>query len=119
MKVNASQVTGPALSYLVAKCLGHEDRHFCPHDKHFRDEDDYWFSPVDDWRQGGPIIEREGISVWVFDDVTWKAENPFTSGVDQVFEGPTPLIAAMRCFVASRLGDEVDIPESLVEGGTQ
>jgi hypothetical protein len=27
--------------------------------------------------------------------------------------GPTPLIAAMRCYVASRLGDEVDVPEEL------
>jgi hypothetical protein len=27
--------------------------------------------------------------------------------------GPTPLIAAMRCYVASKLGDEVDIPEEL------
>lgn len=29
--------------------------------------------------------------------------------------GPTPLIAAMRCFVASKLGDEVEIPEELVK----
>ena len=28
--------------------------------------------------------------------------------------GPTPLIAAMRCFVASKLGDEVDIPKELL-----
>ena len=28
--------------------------------------------------------------------------------------GPTPLIAAMRCFAASRLGDEVDVPDELV-----
>ncbi len=28
--------------------------------------------------------------------------------------GPTPLIAAMRCYVASKLGDEVDIPEELL-----
>jgi len=28
--------------------------------------------------------------------------------------GPTPLIAAMRCFVASKLGDEVDVPEELL-----
>lgn len=28
-------------------------------------------------------------------------------------KGPTPLIAAMRCYVASRLGDEVEIPEEL------
>lgn len=29
--------------------------------------------------------------------------------------GPTPLIAAMRCFVASALGDEIEIPEELCE----
>jgi hypothetical protein len=28
-------------------------------------------------------------------------------------DGPTPLIAAMRCYVASKLGDEIDIPEEL------
>jgi hypothetical protein len=27
--------------------------------------------------------------------------------------GPTPLIAAMRCYVASKLGDAVEIPEEL------
>lgn len=26
----------------------------------------------------------------------------------------TPLIAAMRCYVASKLGDDVDVPEELV-----
>lgn len=29
--------------------------------------------------------------------------------------GPTPLIAAMRCYVASKLGDEVDVPEELLK----
>lgn len=29
------------------------------------------------------------------------------------WQGPTPLIAAMRCYVASKLGDEVEIPEEL------
>jgi hypothetical protein len=28
--------------------------------------------------------------------------------------GPTPLIAAMRCYVASKLGDEVEIPAELL-----
>jgi hypothetical protein len=31
----------------------------------------------------------------------------------RVVKGPTPLIAAMRCLVASKLGDEVDVPEEL------
>lgn len=26
---------------------------------------------------------------------------------------PTPLIAAMHCYVANKLGDEVEIPEEL------
>lgn len=67
-----------------------------------------------DWEQGGPIIEREGISTWVFDDVTWRAQGRIGSGVDQVFEGPTLLVAAMRCYVASKLGDEVDIPQEVL-----
>jgi hypothetical protein len=29
------------------------------------------------------------------------------------YRGPTPLIAAMRCYVASVLGDEVEVPDSL------
>jgi hypothetical protein len=27
--------------------------------------------------------------------------------------GPTPLIAAMRCYVASKMGDEIELPEEL------
>ena len=64
-----------------------------------------------DWAFGGPIIEREMISVWPFDDVTWKAE---TARDAIVFEGETPLVAAMRCYVASKMGDTVDIPEELI-----
>jgi hypothetical protein len=34
-------------------------------------------------------------------------------------EGDTPLVAAMRCYVASKLGDEVEIPEQIMEGENQ
>ena len=70
------------------------------------------YSPSTDWAQGGPIIEREMIEIgahepegfeWVARDY-WK-ENTMT--------GSTPLIAAMRCYVASRLGDDIEIPEEL------
>ena len=60
------------------------------------------------WAQGGPIIEREGIDL--YQSGLWAAE---IDGEHRQ-EGPTPLVAAMRCYVASRLGDEVDIPEELV-----
>ena len=105
MKTN--ELTGAALDWAVAKCEGKDAIVRAPHK--------YVFEPSTNWAQGGPIIEREGISVWAFDDVTWKAENPFASGVDQVFEGPTPLIAAMRCYVASKLGDEVEVPKELIK----
>ena len=106
--MKTSELTGAALDWAVANC-DDSDEDTCLHIV-LREG----FTPSTDWAQGGPIIEREGISIWVFDDVTWKAENPFASGVDQVFEAETPLIAAMRCYVASKLGDEVEIPAELV-----
>jgi hypothetical protein len=33
--------------------------------------------------------------------------------IEEVIYGPTPLIAAMRCYIASKLGKEVNIPECL------
>ena len=77
------------------------------------------YSPSTNWLQGGPIIERERIEI--------KRGNPlyFPSGtveIDNYYEllwlagkhhGTTPLIAAMREYVASKLGNEVEIPEEL------
>ena len=61
------------------------------------------------WAQGGPLIEREWISVWQVGKNYWKADR---SGLHSM-DGPTPLIAACRCYVASKLGDEIEIPEEL------
>jgi hypothetical protein len=63
-----------------------------------------------DWAQGGPIIEREFIELTCTDE--WKAFMRFQSNpCDE--DGPTPLITAMRCYVASKLGHEIEIPEEL------
>ena len=70
---------------------------------------DFWF-PSTNWAQGGPIIEREGISLdKMYDTPEWCASMENTKG----YRGPTPLIAAMRCYVASKLGEEVEVPEGL------
>ena len=70
-----------------------------------------------DWAQGGPIIEREGISLYLDTNNLWQANifdgNPICNPFGGV-QGPTPLIAAMRCFVASKLGEEVDVPDELI-----
>jgi hypothetical protein len=43
----------------------------------------------------------------------WRAWIEVGEKAHKVVYGPTPLIAAMRCFVSSRLGDEVEIPKEL------
>lgn len=63
-----------------------------------------------EWAQGGPIIEREKISLRSFDSCWQASIKSLVMDADK----DAPLIAAMRCYVASKLGDEVDIPEELL-----
>ena len=107
MKIKTSELKDLALDWavLVAKGLSWKLHGHIP------------FST--DWAQGGPIIEGEQITIGyyakgrgglgvcatrakVFDNMGWC-----------LMYGDTPLIAAMRCFVASKLGDEVDVPDEL------
>lgn len=63
-----------------------------------------------DWAQGGPLIESAGIAISF--GPQWTAVHNQRLG--RCYYGPTPLTAAMRCFVASKLGDEIEIPEELL-----
>ena len=66
------------------------------------------FAPSTNWSHGGPILEREKITI--SDALAgWSAGY---NGTLNLF-GPTPLIAAMRCYVGSKLGEEVDVPAAL------
>lgn len=73
------------------------------------------YKPSTDWMQGGPIIAREWISTTNGND-EWLAEIA-TDCADGYLSaiGPTPLVAAMRCYVASKLGDDVEILAELME----
>ena len=102
MNMKTSELTGAALDWAVARCEGHGIGVL----------DDPWFAPSTNWAQGGPIIEREWVDLHCVNDSLWEAECPAVGGL-AMQNGPTPLIAAMRCYVASKLGDEVDIPEEL------
>lgn len=109
MKTN--ELTGSALDWAVAKAEVQEPvGSFL--DGVVAHPDYNKFYPSTDWSQGGPIIEREGIRLHrSFVTGRWWAD-PEADPLRPV-AGPTPLIAAMRCFVASRLGDTIDIPEEL------
>ena len=63
------------------------------------------YSPSTDWSQGGPIIEREKIELFIRDE-KWFAYSSLSTPED--FYGETPLIAAMRCYVASKQGEQND-----------
>lgn len=60
-----------------------------------------WFRPSTDWSQGGPIIEKERIAllIWPAKGFTWAGQ---VWGHADPHHGETPLIAAMRAFVASK-----------------
>jgi hypothetical protein len=105
------ELTGTALDWAVAVCEG--INLFETEGWVYSDGKRAPFRPSSDWRQGGFIIEREVICIGSgLDAPTWYANQG--CGKHHRF-GPTPLIAAMRCFVASRLGDEVKIPDILGE----
>ena len=72
---------------------------------------DYLYNPSVNWLLGGPIIEREKIDSYYNGE--WNACLQDVDGTPDYWSGPTPLIAAMRCYVASKLGEEVEVPEEL------
>lgn len=79
------------------------------------------YEPPENWSQGGPIIEREGIDLYYRSDTKswsgaiWRDLKGGGQLDHRVPNGPTPLVSAMRCFVTSRLGREIDIPKKLLQ----
>jgi len=117
MKIETSELVSAALDWAVAKCEAEKDVLYCQQQygrllvriagNHETTDSEWLYSPSTNWAQGGPIIERERIDVQPDTYPTWSADRGHITG-------PTPLIAAMRCYVASKLGDVVDIPEELL-----
>lgn len=106
MKIKTSELTGAALDWAVAVCEGVDPEAA----RLFFDGGYYHYST--NWAQGGPIIERESIALLPSGD--WGAVKNLAF-LTPTHHGSTPLIAAMRCYVASKLGDEVDVPNELIE----
>ena len=104
--MRTSELTGAALDWAVAKCEGVTEGKDSAW--YYDRRDAYNYST--DWAQGGPIIERQEIEL-IPKGMHWDAYADEDFHVP--YSGPTPLIAAMRCYVASKLGDEVEIPEEL------
>ena len=114
MKTN--ELTGAALDWAVAKCEGHDvfirDGEVWSEDPEDPIAFDVWAYSTD-WSQGGPIIEREAITVSEGSPVAGLEWMACDRGSTHIQHGPTYLIAAMRCRVASKLGNDVDVPDEL------
>lgn len=133
--MKTAELTGPALDWAVAKCEGYECQFddevsgpwLVPQEGHLHDEKPLsTYSPSTSWSRGGPIIERELLRisaegstaspVWVSSLVHVK-EVTYTTGTALRYctqRGHTPLSAAMRCYVVSKLGDEIELPAELI-----
>jgi hypothetical protein len=105
--MKTSELQGPALDWAVAKCEGLEG--FNKENLCFYDDEGMPFEPSCVWSQAGPIIEREKIALYLNGDDGWTGEDGWKRAT-----GPTPLVAAMRVYVAIKLGDEVEVPGELL-----
>lgn len=110
--MRARELTGLALDWAVAKCEGITEigapagRSYEAEFLLMHDSGDMNFStdPAQSW----PIIDREKI------DIEWEGDEWIAGKAVSWSTGPTSLIAAMRCYVACTLGEDVEVPEELV-----
>lgn len=120
MKIKVSEATPPQLDWMAAKANGIPlclspftgSKQFVLVGQNGKPTS-HTYEPTTSWAQGGPIIEREkiGINFTLFEG--WIAETDAHPTSDHHMRGSTPLIVAMRCYVSSKLGEEVDVPEEL------
>lgn len=126
--MKTADLIGPALDWAVAKCEGlnpNSDpkvrRQYVGYSG-FAEANGFGYAIKHystDWAVGGPIIEREGVYLRANDTVTeWAAgalrKNRLDKKPGPLFYAKTPLVSAMRCYVTTKLGDEVDVPEELL-----
>ena len=130
MKVKTAELSGRALDWAVAIAEGyHPDR---PQDGQLKRNNryivvgdksvhrPYWYLPSTDWTFCGPLIEQFKVGISEFGDSWMASIMADDEDIDlyKVLEcGDTPMVAICRAVVASKLGDEVDIPDELMEVG--
>lgn len=120
MQVKTNELIGNALNWAVGVALGYKLSLY-EADLSIQARvpgcsvHDPW-KPARYWQQGGPIIEREGLCLRKGHSGWWIAHTLNINDIEQhMAVAPTPLIAAMRCYVTSKLGNTVEIPDALMK----
>jgi hypothetical protein len=110
MKVRVERLVGDALDWAMAKATGFNET--LEPFSHWVDREG---APARDWAKGGPLIQAYRIAVFPrpgFRDGSWAAEVGHVRDSEKCYStGPTPLAAAAHCFLLSRCGSEIELPE--------
>ncbi|MDE9437097.1 DUF2591 domain-containing protein [Xenorhabdus bovienii] len=121
MKIKTSELTGRALDWAVARAIGAVEitegttrRLELPDGYSVYDRYASTFSPSTTWSQCGSLIERYLIEL--NNQVISENEvEHWATCVDEYIYGLTALEAACRIVVHVKLGDEIEIPDELLE----
>ena len=130
IKVKTSEAIGRTLDWLVARFMQVE---FSYEDFPLHEMGNCRYST--DFSLGGPILERAGVATRRHSNGTWFAVKSCDLGDDestrwnvwtmrnvtkdastsrrQRFDGPTQLIAGLRCLVAGEFGESAEVPDEL------
>jgi len=121
---NVAELSGLALDWAVAKSLGLEEETLDPITwmETAHPSGCYGFST--DPGQGGSIAQQHSITTTRCNDLYFPTGNESGEFYERYFKatdpggtkayGPAPLVAAMRCLVAAKLGKVIQIPQALV-----
>ena len=117
MKIHIDKLTLVQLNWAVAQILLPATKNakvwYMPEQQY--DQHKVWFPTVSDsfdpthsWEITGPLIEQERIHVWYHNlSQRWIGSSDLTG--DHM--GLTALEAAVRAYVGSYLGEEIEVPE--------
>lgn len=132
IKVKTAELSGSALDWAVAQIEGVKTM-MLPREKGSAEkrpfalfgslayevggaDQEYAYAPSSCWHCGGPLIEKYQIGLAHIGS-DWHGEPlNFWVSPSHDTQGETPLIAACRAIVASKLGDVVQVPADLTGG---
>lgn len=127
MKVKVSELVGVQLDLAVALALGAsitrpQDAQICLNGEHMlcgeknKRHSRYVYSPSTNWEQCGSLIEFYSIGFKAYPTLNGAEWEAYSAPEDTYYSGKSHshLIAACRCIVNSKYGDEVELPDDLV-----
>ena len=118
MKIKVSEATGPVLDWMVAYANGAMTNdpelktatNFLEHQARYPKHCYQRY-----WAQGGPILTKAHISRIIDHSGLWIAYDGFNyaDAKEHMQCDRSELVAGLRCFVANKLGEEVEVPDEL------